>query len=167
MRDAFDQQHLQGLGFTGFLELRHLDRRDPRVPSAAGIYVVVLDGSGSFREQSVGGWFKGRNPTVPASALVAKWCEATQTQYVGRANDLRRRVAQLARFGRGEPVGHYGGRYLWQLQDSDRLRVAWREVEDPISAETELLDEFESVMGQLPFANLVRGTRQPALGVPS
>jgi hypothetical protein len=32
----------------------------------------------------------------------------------------------LARYGRGEPVAHQGGRYLWPIAEHDSLRVAWK-----------------------------------------
>lgn len=88
-----------------------------------------------------------------------RWLEGVSIVYIGRATDLRRRIGLLARYGRGEPVAHQGGRYLWQLVGHDHLRVAWRRESDPVSVEARLLDEFESAHGQLPFANLVRGAR--------
>jgi len=62
------------------------------------------------------------------------------------------------RFGKGEPVGHRGGRYIWQLQDNKDLLMCWRPiikgVEDPSAMESELLCEFVGTYGRLPFANL-------------
>jgi hypothetical protein len=82
--------------------------------------------------------------------------------YIGRAGDLNSRIRLLRRYGQGEPVGHQGGRYLWQLAAHRQLRVAWRLEDDPVSAEAVLLADFERTTGGLPFANLVRGTRPVA-----
>lgn len=156
----FDQSHLSTIGFVDFERLL-----DPalgrRAPADSGIYVVVADPSASmnFLEHSVGGHFKGKDPTVDRALLMAKHIAGCQTLYIGRASNLHRRLGQLARFGRGEPVGHWGGRYLWQLANRDGLRVAWRLERDPVKAEADLVDDFEASFGQLPFANLVRGRK--------
>jgi hypothetical protein len=159
---AFDRQHLTDMGFVGFVPLRALLPRCADVPDLPGVYAVVLDtGPAAFLARSVGGRFKGKDPTVPIHAVEAKWVDDTETVYIGRASRLRERLSLLARFGRGDAVGHWGGRYLWQLAALDDLRVCWRLASDAVKAEHELLDSFEATMGALPFANLVRGTRPP------
>lgn len=128
------------------------------------MYAVTLSSrTHSFLDRSVGGHFKQSDPTVSPAALAAKWAEETATLYIGRASDLRSRVDLLARYGRGQPVAHRGGRYLWQLAEHAQLRVCWRHEPDPVRAEAELLDELESAVGQLPFASLVRGTKAQPL----
>src|SRR3954454_22296063 len=103
----FDQQHLSESGFTGFLRLRALSRGCAQIPARSGIYAVILESPASgFLARSVGGHFKGNDPTVAIDALDAKWLDDVATVYVGRANDLRRRLDLLARYGRGEPVAH-------------------------------------------------------------
>lgn len=160
---AFDRQHLTELGFVGFLPLRSLEAKSERVPALPGNYMVTLDARrAAFLTRSVGGRFKGKDPTVAVDLLEAKWLDNTDTVYIGRATSLRGRLGLLARFGRGDAVGHWGGRYLWQITALEDLRVCWRLESDPVEAERELLDSFENIMGGLPFANLVRGTR-PAL----
>ncbi len=86
--------------------------------------------------------------------------------YIGKADTgkdgrrgLRKRLDEYCRFGAGEPVGHYGGRYIWQLADADQLLVAWPPIldEEPVEVEDRLLDDFERVYGALPFANLEKG----------
>ena len=162
MPTYFDQQHLQSLGFTGFAPL-HLTAT-LRIPDEPGIYAVLLDPPlASFLDESVGGHFKQKNPTVDPGILQQKWVPGTPTMYIGRANALRKRIGLLRRYGQGEPVAHQGGRYLWQLAEHKRLRIAWRRDDDPIDSETSLLAEFERTTGRLPFANLVRGTRPVAL----
>jgi hypothetical protein len=158
MHNSFDHQDLTGRGFVGFQLLRQLPRRCPQIPSGAGVYVVTLDPPVTgFLARSVGGHLKGSDPTVPIGLLEDKRLAGVPTLYIGRATDLRKRVDLLARYGRGQPVGHQGGRYLWQIAEHDSLRVAWKLDSDPAGAEAELLDEFEAAYGQLPFANLVRG----------
>jgi hypothetical protein len=161
----FNQDHLTEIGFVGFERLHSLPRGCRHVPECPGIYVVLIDRAAphAFLERSVGGHFKGQDGSVAISALLAKWSDDEDTLYIGRTNSLSRRLDEFARYGRGEPVGHRGGRYLWQLAEHDRLLVAWRPERDPAAAESDLLDEFEARFGHLPFANLVRGRRARAL----
>jgi hypothetical protein len=164
MHNSFDHQDLTGRGFVGFQLLHQLPRRCQHIPSDSGIYVANLEPPVTgFLPRSVGGHCKGSDPTVPVARLEDKRLEGVPTLYIGRATDLRKRVDLLARYGRGEPVGHQGGRYLWQIAEHDNLRVAWKLDSDPVGAEAELLDEFEAAYGQLPFANLVRGSRPLAV----
>ena len=59
------------------------------------------------------------------------------------------------RFGSGKNVGHYGGRYIWQLADSDDLVVCWKCVEDSRRVEAAMIAEFKkNHNGKRPFANL-------------
>lgn len=160
----FNQDHLSLAGFSGWEPLRELLTSAEGVPTSSGIYVVLRAvGPVTFRSVSVGGHFKGKEPTVPEEALRAKWLDSVATLYIGRANNLRARLKLLARYGNGEPVAHQGGRYLWQLSDCEFLLFGWRLENDPVLAEQQLLEEFEAAYGQLPFANLVRGTSSLAV----
>ena len=54
-------------------------------------------------------------------------------------------------------IGHWGGRYIWQLADSADLVVAWRRCNEGETArerEVELLSAFTQQYARLPFANL-------------
>jgi hypothetical protein len=151
-------------GFDGFLSVGHLRAsRLAEVPKGAGVYVVMRPAAGSptFLSTSAGGWFKGTDPTVPVSVLEARWISSTEVLYIGKAtagtggrSGLRKRVGQLLAYGSGKPVGHQGGRYLWQVADSDEFLVAWRAVEDPTAEENRLLAAFFEINGAYPFANI-------------
>lgn len=157
---AFDQQHLVNLGFVGFVPLRSLGAKSVRAPTLPGIYAVTLaQRPVEFLARSAGGRFKGKDPTVTIDRLQANWIDNCETVYIGRASSLRERLGLLARFGRGDAVGHWGGRYLWQLGALEDLKACWYLDEDPVTAERRLLEDFEASFGALPFANLVRGTR--------
>ena len=70
---------------------------------------------------------------------------------------LQKRIEEYRRNGGGEPVAHWGGRYIWQLEDRDDLLVAWNVTnEDPAVVESRMLDHFVGRYGVLPFANLRR-----------
>jgi hypothetical protein len=74
---------------------------------------------------------------VPVEALQSKWVPDAHTSYIGKADNARRRLEQFARFGAGEPVAHWGGRYIWQLADSAELLVAWHAITwDELARET-------------------------------
>jgi hypothetical protein len=70
---------------------------------------------------------------------------------------VQKRLKQYADFGAGKPIGHWGGRYIWQLADSDALLVAWKESAPPETAamaEARLVGQFKNEHGCLPFANI-------------
>jgi hypothetical protein len=103
--------------------------------------------------------FKGRDPNVPIATLEAAWRPDACVVYIGKANVLQTRLRLYARFGAGEPVAHWGGRYIWQLAHADELLVAWRTVGDDVDAaradEIRLMARFRELHdGRLSFANL-------------
>lgn len=108
-----------------------------------------------FLPTSRGGRFKQKDPTVPADALRGRWHAGTPILNVGKADSLRARIQTLLRFATDDPVGHWGGRYLWQVEGSEAFLVGWREEDDPRRLERELLADFAAHFGSLPFANLV------------
>lgn len=159
---GFSREDLVSRGFEGSVSLRQLPRRPETIPNVSGVYAVVRACSDpvAFVGKSAGGHFKGRDPSVARGTLTRAWINGTDTMYLGRARLLRRRIDELARFGRGESVGHWGGRYLWQLADHDNLLVAWHVATDYVEREAALIDEFRATHGGLPFANLAHPRRQ-------
>jgi hypothetical protein len=85
-------------------------------------------------------------PSLPKSSSVV---------YIGKADNLRRRLRQFAQFGAGRPVGHRGGRLIWQLTRSTELLTAWRETPGEVAREVEkaMLVDFRAAYGKPPFAN--------------
>jgi transcriptional regulator with XRE-family HTH domain len=153
---GFLRTDLDNSGFDGFVKVESLRDGCPQVPEAPGVYLVLRVGDQpvDFLERSVGGAFKGRDPSLELARLQSEWIDEAEVAYVGSAGNLRRRVDQLVRFGRGEPIGHWGGRALWQLTDHRDLIVAWQAAEDPVGREAALLAAFREQYGRLPFANL-------------
>jgi hypothetical protein len=89
---------------VGFVRLRALPPKCAEIPDLPGIYAVTLEARmPAFLARSVGGRFKGKDPTVSLAAIDAKWLDGTETGYAGRALSLRDRLGLLARFGRGDP----------------------------------------------------------------
>ena len=153
-----DVNDLKVAGFTGFVPVAELrDGALKMIPDTSGIYAVlrVSEGVPVFLETGSGGHFKGNDPNVPVEELVANWVDGTPVVYIGKATSLRKRISQYVRFGQGKPVGHWGGRYIWQLADASKLLFCWRIVNgDPDVVETGMICDFRENYGCRPFANL-------------
>lgn len=115
-----------------------------------------------FLEKSVGGFFKGSDPTVPVQELHDNWVDGPIVLNIGKAGGgggsatLRSRLKQYMDFGAGKPVGHRGGRFIWQLAVADKLQVCWMPTpnEEPKIVEGRLIQAFKLRYGKRPFANL-------------
>ncbi len=160
----FTKSHLEDLGFEGFERIVGLTLTPTYIPDRPGVYAVLRLRSDEpeFLERSVGGHFKGNDPTVPTSRLITEWVPGAATLYIGRSRNLRQRIGLLARYGGGAPVGHQGGRLLWQLADHADLVVAWCETADPTGLEADLIGDFSRAYNALPFANLNKPGAQTA-----
>jgi hypothetical protein len=154
----FTRPELERDGFVGWATFASLrDTRLPAVPAARGVYVVwrTPGDQPAFLDANPGGRFKGRDPTVSREALTANWVDGAEVVYIGKANALTRRLREFARFGAGAPIGHWGGRLIWQLSDSVDLLVAWKETPhvDAEREEAKLIAAFRELYGKPPFAN--------------
>jgi hypothetical protein len=102
----FTRRGLEQAGFVGWVSF--LAVRGSACPSSGGVYVITYSGGNpiSFAERSCGGWFKGKDPTVPREALIANWVDGAEVVHIGKADQLKRRLTQFADFGAGKPIGH-------------------------------------------------------------
>jgi hypothetical protein len=166
---CFYIENLKEQGFQGFIKIKNIKQNYNMIPDEKGLYLIYNDCSNiTFLNISTGGFFHGKNPTVRIDALNEKWVEGANTLYIGKAggvaangriykSTLRGRIKLYMQFGSGQPVGHWGGRYIWQIRESDDLLVAYKilENENPVKKEKEILSLFrEHYKEKLPFANI-------------
>ena len=158
----FTRKGLADAGFTGFFTIAELRRgRLREAPTGPGVYIVVREAveRPAFLDTSTGGWFNG-DPTVPRSKLQEKWVPSTPVIYIGKSDaekGLQGRLKDFLNFGAGQNVGHWGGRYTWQVENSEQFVIAWKLTRSGQTAremEVELFNEFEQAYGRLPFANI-------------
>ena len=156
---------LEAEGFEGFFTVGQLHAEGcAGLPDAPGVYAMVRESLAppEFLTNSVAPIYRGQNPTQPIELLSERWVPGAQVLYLGRAPGpgvrslLRQRVKRYLRFGHGRVVGHWSGRFVWQLRDHAALRVAWKttNAENVHLVEARLLARFREHYGVLPFANL-------------
>lgn len=159
-----DLVKLKDFGFTGFKSVEQLWNDNSCIPNERGVYLIINSNSSAtkFLSKGVGGYFKQKDPNISLSELKENWVENCQVLYIGQAGGngssatLNKRLKQYLDFGKGKPVGHYGGRLIWQLATHKDLIVAWKPTKenDPKAEESTLINEFYNYYGKLPFANL-------------
>ena len=159
-----DLDEIKKIGFTGFKKMSELFLDSSSIPDIKGVYLVLhLDKkSPEFLTVGSGGHFKGKNPNVLTTELKSNWVDKTIVIYIGKAGSdsnsatLRSRLKQYFGFGQGKNIGHYGGRFIWQLKNSKDLVVCWKSLptEDPRTFESNLIRQFVLTFGHRPFANL-------------
>lgn len=159
----FSKKGLKAEGFAGFRAIE--DLAIIRVPQGPGIFTIMApaDFEPRYLKTSTAGTFKKRSPTLPKDALAAEWVDGAAVLYLGKAGPgskgnrgLRRQIQEFLDFGRARPPGHWDGRLVWQLLDSESLVVAWKEMpaEQLSAAEAGYHAAFVESYGRLPFANL-------------
>ena len=146
-------------GFEGFVSVRDLKKNfeNGGIPKVEGVYQILRlkDAEPQFLTKGTGGYHNDKEPNVSIDELRYNWIDAEPIVYIGKATELFKRIKQYMRFGSGKNVGHYGGRYIWQLADSDDLVVCWKCVEDSRRVEAAMIAEFKkNHNGKRPFANL-------------
>ena len=164
--DFYDLQTAKDDGFEGFLTIGELINNQAPIPDEKGIYMVIRDSVKlpKFLLEGTGGFFKGKNPNVAISELKINWVVGADVLYIGKAGSstevstLNSRLKLYLEFGQGKNRGHYGGRYIWQLEDSLGLLLCWKEMPDddiePADEESRLIAQFKAKYNKRPFANL-------------
>ena len=156
----FQYDELKEAGFTGFKSVKDMiDGGLDSVTTAGGVYMILyFSPTGAmpdFLPIGTGGHFKGKDPNVPITELRDNWVDGTPVVYIGKATNLKNRLSQYMKFGQGKNIGHYGGRYIWQIPHSENLVVCWKMTDrDPRNVEAELIQQFVCEYGKRPFANL-------------
>jgi hypothetical protein len=152
---GFRRSDLLTIGFEGFVSFAGLDLGV--VPASGGVYVLLReeDQPPRFLALSPAGWFKGRNPSLEPADLVDRWVSGAHVVYIGKAGtSLRQRLTAYRRHGQRAPVGHWGGRLVWQVGNPEYV-VAWKVTEDERrEVERRMIAAFVAAYGRRPFANL-------------
>ena len=110
---------LKAAGFEGFIPVAQLQTDSTAIPRTAGVYMVVYTGENmsEFLSRGTGGFFKGKDPNVSITELGTNWVKNTCVVYIGKAGTtLQKRLNQYLKFGNGQNIGHWGGRYIWQIK---------------------------------------------------
>ncbi|NOQ24745.1 MAG: hypothetical protein GQ564_05215 [Bacteroidales bacterium] len=159
-----DIKEIQKSGFSGFKTVDELWTDKSCIPKTKGVYLVI---NPTFKKtdfilSGVGGFFKGKDPNVNISELKNNLVLNSQVVYIGKAGSptgkatLNSRLVQYLRFGKTKNVGHWGGRYIWQLKNYSDLIFCWKTIpnEDPREIEKYLLNLYIKQFNKRPFANL-------------
>lgn len=159
---------LREYGFVGVVPFPEWSKADIvglGGPDVEGVYSVV-------RENTTVPIFTDdvrpatRRRTRTAAEAASLWVPGVQVLYFGRAplrrasgngrrSGLAQRIHEYKRHGLSGGSNHHGGKLVWQISDSDALRIAWKMLPEGESKQIEsgLISGFKKTMGQPPFAN--------------
>lgn len=167
----FNTDELKAQGFRGFIKVSELlENRFSKIPEHPGVYIVLRENMETpvFLASNPARFYKRKDPSVTMEKLSANWIDNTPVIYIGRAGGiaksgrkysttLRERIRQFIKFGKDKAYPHWGGRYVWQVADSQNFVIAFKSMDEknPVIFERELLNKFKIVHGKLPFANHV------------
>lgn len=159
-----NRKEIEKYGFSGFKSVKELWEDKNFIPKERGVYLVIDPNfkKPEFLKKGVGGFFKGKNPNVSLDELKSNVVATSKVIYIGKAGSLTgkatlySRLDQYLKFGQTKNVGHWGGRYIWQLKNHSDLIFCWKPTpkDDPREIEKELLNLFVSIYNKRPFANL-------------
>lgn len=151
-------------GYAGFVSVKDLWADSSQIPKERGVYLILNPDHDppKFLDPGVGGFFKGKNPNVGPEELLSNHVPGSLVVYIGKAGSptgkatLQSRLRQYLKFGQGKNIGHWGGRYIWQLMNHEDLVMCWKPTPDldPREIEKSLIADFEAAYGRKPFANL-------------
>lgn len=158
------KEFLKSNGFEGFRPISYYSNNSDEIPEERGVYVIINPSEDlpEFLTVGTGGHFKEKNPNVDQTTLASAWITDLPIVYIGKAGTLsgkatlHSRLKQYLEFGRGKKVGHWGGRYIWQLKHASTLLICWKTIKnkEPRLVEHFLLLKIIEHYGKLPFANL-------------
>ena len=172
----FTIDDLQADGFVGFVPLAAFEK--PFVmgdgPDVEGVYVVLRESAvrPTFREDT---HRKPRSKIYTAAQAEAEWVDGSQMLYVGkgplrkprrgRRQGLAQRINEMRAHGHDGGANHYGGKLLWQIEDTDSLLIAWKVLIEGTAddVETALIRRFmdQAESGRTPYANIsAKGLRR-------
>ena len=157
LTDFNNIDHFKENGFVGFKTKAELFKDSSIIPKEKGVYLILhTENEPIYLKIGTGGHFKNKNPNVSLNELKTNWVGDVKVVYIGKATSLRARLRQYFAFGQGKKIGHWGGRFIWQLKNSRNLIVCWKILtnEDPGTIESKLIKSFKDQFGKRPFANL-------------
>ena len=152
-------------GFCGFEKIVDLGNACCSVPTEAGVYMVLIPDATWQPVFHTSGEGDRVNNVTPQSVheLERRWVYGARIIYIGKAGGpqykttLKARLQAYMRYGNGIKAAHRGGRSIWQMENIEDCFVAWRVApQDPKACEKILLQKFNDIYKQLPFANRQR-----------
>lgn len=159
---------LRAYGFVGFVPISGWSKADIvglGEGDVEGVYAVV------HQNMAVPIFIDDLRP-VPrrrsrtAAEAAGRWVPGVQVLYFGmaplrresrsgRRGGLAQRIYEYKQHGLSGGSNHHGGKLVWQVGDSDDLRIAWKVLPEGQSEQIEsgLISGFKKEIGRPPFAN--------------